>query len=174
MNLAWANALPSRRFEASHLSIDYISNIDEARGFILDETNRGIARKYLYEASYRSAKWNIKLTTANPENTRDFHDRDGASKSIRSISGMKKQDRPDLEKNLQLKLEKFRSNIIREEERYRQIASQGTEILIHGDLQKYYLAGNMLIRISRTAIREFVLALEAPDISQEAILDLIT
>jgi hypothetical protein len=163
MQEIWTKAKPDRFHDAPHLRIDYSQATDEAKGFVLDATNAGEPRRYLYESKFRQGSWSHKITTADPSNKNSFSDRDGASKPMRAISGMPRRFRKDVTTDLDAKLTRFRGGVLAQEARYRELALQGQ--LIEGAIEapRYYLNGSILIRIHYTIVREYVLAVVLPD-----------
>ncbi len=157
------NSRPNCLFDAAHLRIVYSQNIDEARGFILDTTNSGVARRYLYEASFRDGGWRIRHSAADPNNSGDFFDRDGHG-PFRAVSGMAKGHRKDIVRELIGKLDRFRVQVLKQEAELRQMAARAQRLEVVG----YYLDGRDLIYIGRTIIREFVRAVELPAPTVEA------
>lgn len=165
----WRDSEPSHFFDAPHLKIKYDAWEEFAKGFILYETVERDPRKYNYEAFFRNEKWNIAFSTGDPENTKPFSDRDRDVGRFREIKGMPKFHRQDIAKDLNLKLCKFRNNILLAEGIFREKKTQGKFVQAGASGDEYWLHGDFLIRVQNSPLRDIFVAIKLADVSLDNI-----
>jgi hypothetical protein len=159
----WRDSKPCHIFEASHLKIKYDVANEMAAGFMLYEKIEGEYRKYIYEAYFRIDRWKIAFTTGDPNNNKPFSDRDRDTSRFREIKGVPRFHRQDLARDLNLKLCKFRDNILREEKIYQKKKDNTKFIATGRSDDDYWLLDNLLIRVVKTPFRQAFVAMNLPD-----------